>query len=135
MTQLGEKELAFLEEPHVGVVTTLRADGSPHSTVVWVDTDEDGVSFNTARGRAKPRHLASNPKVSLTVVDPSDAYRWVSISGTAELRDEGAEAQIDRLALKYLGQETYPWRKPGEQRVSVRIHPEQVESTGLDGGS
>lgn len=133
MTQLDEKQLAFLENPHVGVVTTLRADGSPHATVVWVDTDEEGVSFNTARGRAKPRHLESNPKLALTVVDPNDAYRWISISGTAELRDEGAEAQIDRLAKKYLGQDTYPWRKPGEQRVSVRIRPEHVESVGLDG--
>ena len=42
MAKLSEKQLQFLENPYVGVVTTLREDGSPHSTVVWVDV-EDGV--------------------------------------------------------------------------------------------
>jgi len=51
---LKEKERQFLDEnPFVGIVTTLRDDGSPHSTVVWVDVEDGKVSFNTARGRAK----------------------------------------------------------------------------------
>lgn len=134
MAQLDERQRTFLQNPFVGITTTLRSDGSPHSTVVWVDTDEEGVSFNTAHGRAKPRHLEADPRLSLLVVDPDDAYRWLAISGTAELRDDGAEGQIDRLAKKYLGQDTYPWRRPGERRVSVRIRPERVESSGLGGG-
>ena len=49
MAALKEKERRFLDEnPFVGVVTTLRADGSPHSTVVWVDVEDGKVSFNTA---------------------------------------------------------------------------------------
>ncbi len=50
-------------------MTTLRADGSPHSTVVWVDCDGDDVLFNTARGRAKERHLLADPRVSVVTVD------------------------------------------------------------------
>jgi len=113
-------------------VTTLRQDGSPHSTIVWVDVDEDGLSFNTAAGRAKPRHLERDPRVSLLVVDPEDTYKWVSVSGTAELTTDGADSQIDRLAKKYLGQDEYPWRKPEEQRIKVRINPEHVDSYGFD---
>ena len=126
----GERE--FLQEPLVGVVTDLRPDGSPHSTVVWVDVDGDDVSFNTAWPRAKPRYLEADPRLSLTVVDPRDPYRWISISGTAELVDEGANAQIDRLAKKYVGRDTYPWHKPEERRVSVRITRTRIESRGLD---
>jgi PPOX class probable F420-dependent enzyme len=129
---IDSKAREFLENPFVGVVTTLRGDGSPQSTVVWVDVDDDGVSFNTAVGRAKERHLRRNPKLSLIVVDPQNAYRWVSISGTADLTTEGADPQIDRLAKKYLGKDEYPWRNPDEQRISVRIHPERVETTGLE---
>jgi PPOX class probable F420-dependent enzyme len=128
---LGERERAFLEYPFVGVVTDLRPDGSPHSTIVWVDVDDEGVSFNTAWPRAKPRYLSADPRVSLTVVDPADPYRWIAISGTAELVDEGANDQIDRLAKKYVGRDTYPWHKPDERRVTVRISPTRIESRGL----
>ncbi len=132
MSTLDHNARKFLEQPYVGTVTTLRQDGSPHSTIVWVDVDEDGLSFNTAAGRAKPRHLERDPRVSLLVVDPEDTYKWVSISGTAELTTDGADDQIDRLAKKYLGQDEYPWRKPEEQRLKVRIRPEHVDSYGFD---
>ncbi|MSO96155.1 MAG: TIGR03618 family F420-dependent PPOX class oxidoreductase [Thermoleophilia bacterium] len=120
------------DNPFVGVVTTLRPDGSPHSTVVWVDVDDDGVSFNTARGRVKPNNIESDPRIALTVVNPENTYQWVSITGTASLTDEGADGQIDRLAKKYLGQDSYPWRQESEQRVSVRIAVGRVSAVGFD---
>ena len=132
MATLDEKARRFLEEPFVGEVTTLRRNGSPHTTVVWVDVDTDVVMFNTAVGRAKERYLRNDPRVSLIVVDPENTYRWVSVDGTAELTTDGADAQIDKLAKKYLGQDEYPWRKPEEQRITVRIRPNRVETTGLD---
>jgi hypothetical protein len=67
------------------------------------------------------------------VVDPNDPYKWVAVSGSAELTEEGADAQIDKLAKKYLGQDEYPWRNPAETRVSVRITPEKVDSAGFGG--
>ena len=133
MATLTDDHRQFLQNPFVGVATTLRGDGSPHSTVVWVDSDDGTISFNTARGRAKERHLNSDPRVSLLVVDPQNAWRWLSISGTAELSEDGADAQIDRLAKKYLGRDEYPWRSPTETRVTVRIRPERVDETGLSG--
>ena len=132
MTQLTDAQRDFLGQPFVGVVTDLRPDGSPHSTPVWVDVDDDGVSFNTAHGRAKPTYIAHDGRVALTVVDPEDPYRWLSVSGTATLVDEGADDQIDRLAKKYIGNDTYPFRAPGERRVSVRIAVEKLDGRGLD---
>ena len=132
-TKLTEKQREFLENPFVGTITDLRQDGSPHTTVVWVDVDGDGsVSFNTAYGRAKPRYISDDPRVSLTVVDPGDPYRWLSVSGTATLVDEGADDHIDRLAKKYIGADSYPFRQPGERRVTVRIAIEKIDSRGLD---
>jgi PPOX class probable F420-dependent enzyme len=130
---LTEAQRQFLENPYVGIVTTLRPDGSPHSTVVWVDVDERGVSFNTALGRAKPRYLEQDPRIALLVIDPGNAYQWVSISGRAQLTKEGADPQIDRLAKKYLGKDEYPWRSPDEERVTVRIEPDTIDSSGFDG--
>ena len=133
MAKLGEKPRRFLDEsPNVGVVTTLRADGSPHATIVWVDVEDGKVSFNTARGRAKTKHLERDPRASLLMVDPNDSFKWVAVSGPAELTEEGADAQIDKLAKKYLGQDEYPWRNPEETRVKVLIEPEKVDASGFD---
>ena len=133
MAKLEEKPRKFLDEsPYVGVVTTLREDGSPHSTIVWVDVEGDKVSFNTARGRAKPKHLEHDPRASLLMVDPNNAWKWVAVSGPAELTEEGADAQIDKLAKKYLGKDEYPWRNPEETRVKVLIDPEKVDASGFD---
>ena len=133
MAKLEEKPREFLDEnPYVGVATTLREDGSPHSTIVWVDVEGDKVSFNTALGRAKPKHLEHDPRASVLMVDPNNSYKWVAVSGPAEVTEEGADAQIDKLAKKYLGKDEYPWRNPEETRVKVLIEPEKVDASGFD---
>jgi PPOX class probable F420-dependent enzyme len=134
MSGLTEKQAKFIaENPYVGTATTLRDDGSPHNTIVWVDAEDGVVTFNTAVGRAKERHLRRDPRAAITVVHPENAYLWVSVSGPAELTEEGADDQIDHLAKKYLGQDKYPWRNPAEKRINVRITPEKVDSAGFDG--
>ena len=123
-------ELDLFKEPNYGVVTTLRADGSPQSTVVWVDLDDDGVpTFNTARGRVKPSNLEHDPRVSVLVVKGGDFYTWVAVDGRAELTTEGAHEQIDALSRKYDGE---PWQyRDGEERIKVRILPERVTTYGF----
>jgi len=132
MSKLTEKQREFIAlNPYVATATTLRQDGSPHNTIVWIDAEDGVVTFNTAIGRAKVRHLRENPRVAVTVVDPEDAYKWISVSGLAELTTEGADEQIDRLAKKYLGQDKYPWHDPEHPRITVRIRPETVDTYGL----
>jgi len=132
VARLSDAQRAFIEDnPFVGTVTTLRADGSPHSTVVWVDTDGDAVRFNTARHRVKAKHIVRDPRVSVTVIDPQDQFRWVGVTGTAELIDAGADAHIDSLAKKYLGADSYPFRNAEEQRVTIRITVEKVDGIGV----
>jgi PPOX class probable F420-dependent enzyme len=132
VAKLNEKQQQFLENPFVGVVTTLRPDGSPHSTVVWVDQEDGEVSFNTAYGRTKPSNLEHDPRISLVVIDPNDTYKWIAVDGRASLTTDGADGQIDRLAKKYLGKDEYPFRKAEEQRVTVKIDSERIQAYGLD---
>jgi PPOX class probable F420-dependent enzyme len=134
VAKLTDVQAEFLSNPFYGVVATLREDGSPHQTVVWVDADDGDVVFNTAEGRTKPRNMRVNPLVALTVVDPANGYHWLSVSGTAELSHEGADAHIDKLAKKYLDADSYPFRKEGEVRVIVRIHAARIETAGFDEG-
>lgn len=126
MTELSDNARSLFSAPHLAWATTLRPDGTPHSTVVWADVDGDDVIFNTAVGRAKERHLRANPQVAVSVLDPQNAWHYSSVSGSAELTTEDGDAVIDRLAQKYMGVETYPFRQPGEQRVTVRVRATSV---------
>jgi PPOX class probable F420-dependent enzyme len=129
MTKLNDKQLELFRGKNMGIVTTLRDDGSPHATPVWVDTDGDTVRFNTSVGRAKERHLRHDPRISITVIPADDPQAgYVSVTGTAELVEDGAVEHIDQLAQKYLGQEKYPYLQEGERRITVRIRPEKVDS-------
>ncbi|MCT9932513.1 PPOX class F420-dependent oxidoreductase [Planotetraspora sp. A-T 1434] len=126
MSKLTDAAKELLSQPLLAWATTVRADGSLHNTVVWVDVDGDDVVFNTAVGRAKERQLRNDPRVSISVLDPKNIYHFVSVSGTATLELEGADGVIDGLAKKYLGVDSYPFRQEGEQRITVRITPEKV---------
>jgi PPOX class probable F420-dependent enzyme len=111
-------------------VTTLRADGSPHSTVVWIDCADGDVVFNTARGRAKERHLLADPRVAVMTIDAGDFHRWLAVDGRATLVDEGADEHIQSLADRYQG--GVPVRSSASaRRVIVRVSPERIEHEGL----
>ena len=131
MPKLTDAQREFLANPFVGVVTTVRDDGSLHTTVVWVEEEDGDVAFTTLRSRAKGRQLERDPRVSMLVLDPGDVRRWVSVSGTAELSEDGADARVDRLARKFLGVEEYPWRRPEEVWVSCVIRADRVEAAGF----
>jgi PPOX class probable F420-dependent enzyme len=118
---LTKDQVALLKEPQIANLATVMADGTPQVTPVWVDTDGRHVLMNTAKGRVKHRNILRNPNIAVSVVDKADPYRTVQVRGRAELVDEGAEDHIDRLAKKYLNVDTYPMRKPGEQRVTIRL--------------
>ena len=126
---LTEAQAAFLREPNIAVVATTRRDWSAQLTPVWIDTDGRDVLFNTAEGRAKPRNIRRDPRVSVFVVDRNDPYAWVSVTGRAEMTTEGADEHIDKLSEKYTGRTPYPWRQ-GETRVKVYLEPERISTSG-----
>ena len=130
MAILNEEDLALLGEPQLAHVATIEADGTPHVTPVWVDTDGEHIVFNTAKGRQKYLNMSRNPVVAVSVADKADDYRTLWIKGTVEFVTEGADEHIDRMAKKYLGQDTYPWRRPGEERVIVRVTPTEKLGRG-----
>lgn len=123
--ELTGGDIALLSEKQIAHIATVMPDGTPQLTPVWVDTDGTAVLFNTAKGRQKHRNLERNPKIAISVVDAANAFRWLSVRGTAEIVTEGADAHIDKLAKKYLGADSYPMRQPGEERVIVRLVPDR----------
>jgi PPOX class probable F420-dependent enzyme len=121
----------LLKDKNFCVVSTIREDGTVHAAPVWVDVQDGRPVVNTAEGRAWPRNLERDPRVTLTVQNMENPYEYVTIRGrVAERTHDGADQHIDALAMKYLGQESYPYRQPGEQRVIVRFEPDYVHVFG-----
>ena len=116
----------LLAQRNHAVVSTLNADGSVHSTVVWADTIDGQLAVNSAEGRTWPRNLDSNPAITVLVYDEKNPYDYVEVRGTAVKRLEGADNHIDRLAKKYLDVDAYPMRVEGETRVSFLVEPTKV---------
>ena len=121
----------FSDKKAFASLATVMPDGSPQVTPVWFDYADGKVRVNTARGRIKDRNMTQNARVALDVMDPENPYRHVQIRGRiAAITEEGADAHIDSLAKKYLGQDTYPYRQASEKRVIYTIEPLSVSAMG-----
>lgn len=128
---IPEKYRDLFNKRAFGSLTTLMPDGSPQTTPVWVDIEDGYVIFNSARGRQKDKNVRRDPRVSLAIIDPDNPYRYLEIRGkVAEITEEGADAHIDKMAKKYLGQDKYPYRQPGEVRVMYKVRPEHTTTMG-----
>ena len=112
-------------------LATVMPDGSPQVTPVWFDRKDGKFRVNTARGRVKERNMKEGSPVALSIMDPDNAYRYVQMRGNvSRITEEGADAHIDSLAKKYLGQDKYPYRSAGEVRVIYKIEPKGAHSMG-----
>ena len=107
-------------------VATILPDCSPHVTPTWVDFDGEHVLVNTVLGNRKDKNVRRDPRVALSVIDPENPYRYLSIRGeVVERRTERAREHLDELAERYTGQATYPG-PAGTERVVFVIRPESV---------
>lgn len=107
-------------------LVTLMANGNPQVTPVWIDYDGRDVVINTAEGRLKDKNMQRDPRVALSIIDPDNPYRYLEVRGRVNERTKsGADEHIDAMAKKYLGQDKYPFRRPGEVRVIYKVTPER----------
>jgi PPOX class probable F420-dependent enzyme len=112
-------------------LATLMPDGRPQVTPVWCDLEGAHIRINTAKGRVKDKNMRRNKNVALSIFDPDNPYRHLAVQGqVVEITEQGADAHIDALAKKYLGKDKYPFRQPGEVRVTCKILPDRVTQMG-----
>ncbi|MEX2081151.1 MAG: PPOX class F420-dependent oxidoreductase [Dehalococcoidia bacterium] len=122
--------LAFLEDMKVpGVLSTLRADGSPITSAVWYAVLDGDVIISTPAGRPKARNARRDERVSFMVDTKEMPYRGVAIEGVAEVLDDpGAELMLT-ISRRYLGTdlpERIRERAAAGDRAIIRIRPLRV---------
>jgi PPOX class probable F420-dependent enzyme len=117
---------ALLEAPHHAVVSTRNEDGSILSTVAWISLEDGELAVNSAEGRRWPANLDRDPHVTVLVYAADNPYEYVEVRGRATGTRDDADDHIDRLAKKYINQDEYPFRAPGEVRRKYVITPDRV---------
>ncbi|MHB1510175.1 MAG: TIGR03618 family F420-dependent PPOX class oxidoreductase [Acidimicrobiales bacterium] len=137
MALMGGDELeAFLGQTFptpLGVVGTLRHDGSPSLTPVWFRWDGASVKIWTTDSRVWVRNLQRDPRVAFSVQTFEAPYPAVVIRGRASLRsgdDAATVEEIRAITRRYVGPEeveTYISDWPA-LRTIVTIVPDRVTS-------
>jgi PPOX class probable F420-dependent enzyme len=125
--ELTDPAYELLRGKNFAHVAVNRPDGSPHVTVTWIDAAEGHVLVNTAVGRVKDRYLRRDPRITVTVHEEGDGYRWMRVDGVVVefVTGDEADGHIDFLNRKYHDGEPWPF-VPGQQRVIYRIRPDRV---------
>jgi PPOX class probable F420-dependent enzyme len=104
-------------------LTTLLPGGHPQTQVMWVDANGQHLLINTEVHRQKFRNVERDPRVTVTIWDKEDPYRFVEVRGEVVEKVKGQEARdhIDELSQKYRGKPYQP--RIQSERVVLRIAP------------
>lgn len=121
MLEEGVRQLA--KERNFAVLTTLLPDGQPMSHVMWIDCDDEHVVINTETHRQKVKNIRRDPRVTVTIWDAGDPYRYAEVRGEVVETVAGPEARahIDELSMKYNGHEYR--NQIQSERLLLRIKP------------
>ena len=121
MLEEGVRQLA--KERNFAVLTTLLPDGQPMSHVMWIDCDDEHVVINTETHRQKVKNIRRDPRVTVTIWDAGDPYRYAEVRGEVVETVAGPEARahIDELSMKY---NCHEYRNQIQsERLILRIKP------------
>ena len=120
----------LLDAPNYIHLSTLRADGSPRSWVVWAGVEGDHILICTSATIWKGKDMLRDPRVALSVTDIENPYRMAAIQGrVVEVRPDEDCQHMDRLSYKYTGK-AFPVRGPG--RVCFVIAVEKAAQRTLN---
>ncbi len=128
-TRLTTDALAFLTERHLAMLTTLRADNSPH--VVAVGFTFDPITHIARVITTGGSQKAVNAKErGIAVLSQVDGARWLSLEGTATV---SADPEAVRDAeLRYAQRYRTPRVNPRRVVIEVKVERVLGSSTLLD---
>jgi PPOX class probable F420-dependent enzyme len=124
---MDSKAEILLNGQNLVFLATSMPDGSPQVTPVWGDFEDSHIRINTAEGRLKHKNILRDPRVAISVVDSKNPLDMTSIRGkVVEIIPDYEYKHADFLTKKYLGKEKYPFKRPDEKRIILKIVPEKI---------
>ena len=124
---MDSKVINLLNEKNLVFIATIMKDGSPQVSPVWANLEDEHIMVNTAEGRIKHKNVLRDPRIALSIVDSNNPLDMTSIKGiVVEIIPDYDYIHADKLTKKYLGKETYPFRRENEKRIIFKIKPEKI---------
>ena len=104
-TMTPEEMEAFLDQPHIAHLATLRRDGSPHLAPLWYQYTRGKVYILTGESYVKTRNIQRDSRVALSIATADEPYEYVLIEGRAEVTTGDLESVVPSICIRYWGQE------------------------------
>jgi PPOX class probable F420-dependent enzyme len=128
---------AFLSKPRLGILSTLRDDGSPVAVPVWFEWDGRAVRVFSSTTSGKVKRIERDPRASLVAVNNLDEPEsWVAFDGRVSISAEGAFALAERLARRYWDVTTdehkaslESWRAAAEHLRVLELAPDRMRTS------
>lgn len=118
---LTEPELGFLADRHLGTLTTMRADGSPHVIAIAFvyDPADELVRIITSDNTQKVRNVERDPRIAVSQVDGT---RWLTLEGEAVVTRDP-----DKVAVAVAAFESrYRPARDNPNRVAIQLEVTRV---------
>ena len=128
---LPASHIDLLDSNALAHVATIGPKGEPQVNPVWFGWDGTHITFSQTTTRQKYKNVQRDPRISLSIVDPENPYRYLEVRGKVVRFDPDPDfAFIDAMAKKYLGKDKYPWSQPGDERIVVVVEPKGSSTMG-----
>ena len=129
-TMVPDTHADLLTKPAFAHFATVGADGAPQVTPMWFEWNGQDLLFSTLKTRRKYVNARRDPRVTVSITDPDNPYRYLQVSGEAVLEDDVETDLITALVRKYLGDGIYPWDEQGADRVTIRVRCRKICAFG-----
>lgn len=128
---IPENYADLLDSKALAHIATIGPKGEPQVNPVWFGWDGTHIRFSQTTTRQKYKNLQDDPRISLSIVDPANDYRYLEVRGRVVAVEPDPEiAFINSMAKKYMGVDTYPWHNPTDERIVIVVEPEHTTQMG-----
>jgi PPOX class probable F420-dependent enzyme len=129
MPTIPETHRSLIENPHIGSLSTVGAEGVPQVTALWYLLDGDTVVTSLMTTRQKYKNIVAHPKAALFIIDPANPFRTLEVRADASIEEDPDLAVLDRVVRHY-GQDPEHFPAPRDNRVVLRLTPTRVVAQG-----
>ena len=137
-SEFSPEVTALLDSVAFAHLTTLMADGSPQSTVIWYRRTGNTLRITCGKDALKARNVRRDGRVAVSIADPTNPYAYVQVRGRARVIESAEEAsgreEFRLMANHYFGPEKGPqWyatsieSSSDDAYVVLEITPERVQ--------
>jgi PPOX class probable F420-dependent enzyme len=125
---IHESHIDLLTRPLFGHFATIRPDGAAQVNPMWFLWDGENLKLTNTTTRRKYRNVNQNPRVALSVIDPSRPYRYLEVRGSVVRIDPDPEGAFFQVLADRYGMAMDGPVGDAADRIVLVIRPDRVSA-------